>query len=128
MYVPWNVAGFPRYPICLNFCDWSIAKAAFPLSKSVNQLIKSLISQTYAIDEIIISDAKSNDKTIEIIREFIKSGINIKLAKREGLCRGAGRNAGISFSSNETIALIDAIVAANHLVPAITNNVSNAIT
>ena len=84
----------------INDLKISVVIPTFNEEKSIKKLIQSLITQTFIVDEIIISDARSNDKTLEIIKEFIKSNINIKYAQRNGFCRGAGRNAGIISASN----------------------------
>ena len=75
---------------------------------SINNLINSLLNQTYKIDEILISDGGSSDRTIKIVKSFIEKNKKVKLIKRDGNCRGAGRNSGILNAKNQYIALIDA--------------------
>ena len=76
--------------------------------KSIEKLIDLLIIQSYPIKEIIISDAGSTDRTFEIVNNINTSNIKIIFFKRNGFCRGSGRNSGILSSSNDVIALIDA--------------------
>tara|TARA_Y100000590_G_C15709953_1_gene1009932 strand:- start:931 stop:1890 length:960 start_codon:yes stop_codon:yes gene_type:complete len=86
----------------------SVVIPTYNEEKSIEKLIELLSKQTYSIDEIIISDANSKDKTLEILKKYVELGHNIKFAKRNGFCRGSGRNAGINTAKNDLIALIDA--------------------
>ena len=73
----------------------------------IKKLILSIINQDFDVDEIIISDGGSKDKTIDIINQLQKQHTKIKLSGRKGFCRGAGRNSAIEYSKNKIIALID---------------------
>ena len=57
----------------------SIAMAAYNGEKYIAQQLQSIVDQTYRNIEIIITDDKSNDDTIQIIRDFQKNYRNIFL-------------------------------------------------
>lgn len=75
--------------------------------KSIGLLLDSLYSQSKKADEIIIVDAGSTDKTVEIINHYQKRYGNLKLL-REKCSRAKGRNLGVEVSKNEIIAMTDA--------------------
>lgn len=75
--------------------------------ESVSKLLDSLRFQTKKVDEIVIVDGGSNDKTVEIIRHFQKKNKKIKLLV-EKCSRAKGRNIGIDIARNEIIAITDA--------------------
>lgn len=75
---------------------------------NIKELITCLANQTFPPDEIIICDGNSSDRTIEIVKKLKEKLKNLKIVKRIGECRGAGRNSGIDQSKNDYIALIDA--------------------
>jgi glycosyltransferase involved in cell wall biosynthesis len=54
----------PKFPML------SIALATFNGEKHLASLLESFLSQTQSIDEVIICDDGSSDKTIEILNNF----------------------------------------------------------
>ena len=75
---------------------------------NIKELITCIENQTFPPDEIIICDGNSSDRTIEIVKKLKEELKNLKIVKRIGKCRGAGRNSGIDQAKNNYIALIDA--------------------
>jgi glycosyltransferase involved in cell wall biosynthesis len=71
--------------------------------KLLKRAIKSLLAQSYRVDEIIIVDDGSVDKTSTITQEFT----NIKYLCQENAGVSAARNLGIAHSSNYWIAFLD---------------------
>ncbi len=57
----------------------SIAMATYNGEKFINEQLHSIINQTYSSIEIVICDDKSTDKTIEIIKNFMKKDSRIRL-------------------------------------------------
>lgn len=76
--------------------------------KKIGYLLKSLLSQTKRANEIIIADAASKDKTLEIIRHFARKGGSIKILRVPGASIARGRNLSIEASSGEVIVTTDA--------------------
>ena len=71
--------------------------------------LKSLKNQTKLPDEIIIVDGGSTDKTVELIREFMKNNsLKIKLVIAPGANIAQGRNIAIRNCKNDIIASTDA--------------------
>lgn len=74
---------------------------------SIAALLTSLIGQSRAPDEIIITDAGSTDQTRAIIEEFIAGGLPARLIVAPGANRARGRNLAVEQASSEIIASID---------------------
>ena len=86
----------------------SVVIPTFNEESNIGFLIKNLLSQSYPANEILICDGGSNDKTIEIVKNYAEKNKIIKIIPRKGKCRGSGRNSGIYASKNKYVALIDA--------------------
>lgn len=76
--------------------------------RNVQDLLNSLLKQTKKPDEIIIIDAGSKDKTLEIVRKYQAKNKIIKVKVIKGVSRSVGRNNGITLSDSEIIVLTDA--------------------
>lgn len=74
---------------------------------SIALLLDSLLSQTQKPEEIIIVDAGSKDKTVEIIRHYQKKDKRITLLVEPGSV-AHGRNVSIDLAKNEIISSTDA--------------------
>jgi glycosyltransferase involved in cell wall biosynthesis len=75
---------------------------------SVRLLLDTLLSQTLAPSEIVITDGGSTDGTIEIVETFIKAGAPVKLIREQFALPGRARNIAIKNASEEWLAFIDA--------------------
>ena len=80
---------------------------AFNAQNTIELSINSVKNQTYPVDEIIIINDNSTDKTKEIISKH--SDLKI-INNKKNLGLGYNRNLGIQNSSNEIIASIDSDV------------------
>ncbi|MDD2702826.1 MAG: glycosyltransferase [Candidatus Omnitrophica bacterium] len=76
--------------------------------KSIVEVLRSLLEQTRAPDEIVITDGGSTDKTVELINRFIEEGEPIRIIREKEALPGKGRNAAIARASFNVIALADA--------------------
>lgn len=74
---------------------------------SVEELIDSLLAQSKKPDEIVIVDAGSSDRTVEIIRHFQKKDKRMKLLVEPG-STAHGRNTAIELAKYPVIASTDA--------------------
>ena len=71
--------------------------------------MKSVVSQTYLPEKIIIVDDGSADKTVDIVKYFKKnSNVGIELHRQENRGPNAARNAGLKHSTSEFVAFLDA--------------------
>ena len=84
----------------------SVVIPTFNEENNIGFLIKNLLSQSYPANEILICDGGSNDKTIEIVKNYAEKYKIIKIIPRKGKCRGSGRNSGIYASKNKYVALL----------------------
>ena len=75
---------------------------------SIRELLEGLLSQTLLPDEVVITDGGSNDRTREIIEEFIRTGAPVKLITDLNSLPGRSRNIGVANAKNDWIAFIDA--------------------
>ncbi len=51
----------------------SVAVTSYNGEKYIEEQLKSIVNQTVCVDEIIVIDDKSQDATVEVIKNFIKS-------------------------------------------------------
>ena len=73
---------------------------------SIKKLLISLLNQSFVPSEIIIIDAGSSDKTLQIIKSFKSK--NIKLIVKSGISRSKARNLGVGLAKENIIAMTDA--------------------
>ncbi len=89
--------------------------------KTIGNTLESLRRLSYCDYEIIISDGKSKDRTIEIAKKYGAKIIIYKGATRQTI--GGGRNLGASIASGEFFVFLDADV----IIPDINNFFTKAI-
>jgi len=78
----------------------------------IKDLLDSLIAQASKPYEIIVSDAESRDRTMEIVKEYVEKHDFIRLYTKSGT-RAVGRNFGVSKTNGDIVAFIDADCIAN---------------
>ncbi len=91
----------------------SVIVPVYNSSMSICKTLDSILNQTCRVDELILIDDNSTDKTREILYEYIESNknshVNIKLIVNEhNLGPGISRNKGIEKTTNQIIAFCDA--------------------
>ncbi len=64
----------------------SVAMATYNGEKYIYQQLESILNQSMAVDEIIVVDDNSSDKTIEIIEKLVNIRPHIFLASSNGHC------------------------------------------
>lgn len=75
----------------------------------ISETINSVINQTYTNWELLLIDDCSNDKTIDIVNDFISRYPNIKLFRNDmNLGAAISRNIGIEAAKGQYIAFLDA--------------------
>ncbi len=92
----------------------SIIVTVLNREKDIDELIRSLINQTYTHKEIIIIDNGSTDNSISIISKYLDNIIFIDAKDKKGSPYSA-RNLGIKKSTGELIAFVDGIPNKNWL-------------
>ncbi len=87
----------------------TVIVTVFNEEKTISDLLRSLLDQTYPIQQLIITDACSFDKTEEHIRKFQKKypDFPLQLIKVKGN-RSIGRNVAIAAATTSLIAITDA--------------------
>lgn len=76
-------------------------------ASSLDDFIKSLLSQSRIPDEIILVDGGSDDESVEIIETYMKKNAPIQLIIEDGINIAAGRNLAIKNAKYEIIASTD---------------------
>jgi glycosyltransferase involved in cell wall biosynthesis len=90
-----------------NRPDISVVIPSYNDSTYIDRLLKALTRQKNAEFEVIVSDAKSNDGTKELVNDF-KSQLNIQLVESPPKGPAAGRNAGAKLARGEWLLFLDA--------------------
>ena len=75
---------------------------------TIGLLLDSLLSQARAPDEIVICDAGSTDRTLEIISGYAARGIPVTWLAETGASRARARNLAIRQATGDVIASVDA--------------------
>ncbi|MEA5593800.1 glycosyltransferase family A protein [Rivularia sp. UHCC 0363] len=84
----------------------SIVIPAYNAERTIIKTIESVLEQTFQDFEIIVINDGSKDKTVEIVESIKDERINIFSSQNRGL--PTARNRGISHSTGEFIAFLDA--------------------
>ncbi|MFH8120139.1 MAG: glycosyltransferase [Candidatus Aenigmatarchaeota archaeon] len=84
----------------------SLVCTVFNEENNIREFLESVMNQTKKPDEFIIVDGGSTDKTVEIIKKYVKAKW-IKLIVSRGASIGKGRNIAIKKAKNEIIAVTD---------------------
>lgn len=85
---------------------FSVIIPTFNRANFVLRAIRSVLNQTYQNFEIIVVDNSSNDRTVELIREFQDPRIRIMTIQNQGVI-AKSRNLGISNARGTYIAFLD---------------------
>ena len=74
---------------------------------SIRELLDSLVAQTRPPDEIVITDGGSTDATPEIIEDYGRNGLPVKLIRAGAALPGRGRNLAAAEAQCEWLAFTD---------------------
>ncbi len=82
---------------------------AFRSEKVVIRAIESVLSQSSPVDEIIVVDDASDDRTVQMVRDFAINQPQIRLiVNNQNLGPGQSRNAAWNLATSEYLAFLDA--------------------
>ena len=82
---------------------------AFRSEKVVIRAIESVFSQSSPVDEIIVVDDASDDRTAQVVRDFANAHPQIRLiVNNQNLGPGQSRNAAWNLATSEYLAFLDA--------------------
>ena len=86
----------------------SVIIPVFNVEKYIGQCLESLLNQSYSLFEIICVDDGSDDRTADIIKEYMSSDERIRLIERPH-CGKAGvmRNEGMKYARGEYCLFLD---------------------
>lgn len=107
---------------------FSIITVCFNSEKTIKETIKSVESQTYANYEHIFIDGKSNDKTLEIISEYMKSSDKVRLISEKDTGVYNAMNKGIKLAEGDLVLFLNSDdTIEDNALELIANNYSNDI-
>jgi len=86
----------------------SVIIAAYNEEDYIEKNITSLLSQSYPVEEIIVIDDGSGDKTVEIVKKIIKNNSKIKLIQQDHRGAATAWNNGVSKSNGDVIMIAGA--------------------
>lgn len=81
---------------------------AYNAERYLKESLGSIVSQSFKNIEIIFVDDGSNDRTLDIVREFSSTDPRIKIISCPHEGAGAGRNRGIEEAQGEYLSILDA--------------------
>lgn len=74
----------------------------------IARAVESVAAQTLAVDEIIVVDDASTDRTVEVVNDFTRSLSNLRLVSlKENVGAAKARNVGIEMARGDLIAFLD---------------------
>ena len=76
--------------------------------ENISMILDSFLKQTYKFHEIVINDNGTDDRTINVVKEYQKRDARIKLVESKNQSIGKGRNTAINSSSGDILAIMDA--------------------
>jgi len=85
----------------------SIVLPAFNAEKTIYELLKSILAQSFQDWELIVIDDGSTDKTFEILKEFSKIESRITVITQENKGYRSVRNTGLEVAKGEYVTFID---------------------
>lgn len=86
----------------------SIIMPSYNSAKTITESIESVLQQNYTNWELLITDDKSSDNTVNIINEYVAKDPRIKQFRNEqNLGAGGSRNRSIKESKGKYIAFLD---------------------
>ena len=75
---------------------------------SIARLLDSLLAQSRALDEVVLADGGSTDRTREIARSYVGRGLPLRIVDAPGSNISQGRNAAIRDAVGDVVASVDA--------------------
>lgn len=87
--------------------ELTVVVPVYNVEKYLSKCIDSLLGQTLNVDEIILVDDGSKDKSGEIAEEYAAKYKNIKVIHQKNGGLSAARNTGIDAATKEYIAFVD---------------------
>lgn len=88
-------------------CYISIIMPTYNVESYIRECLESVVSQTFTDYELIIIDDGSNDKTVDIIKEFENNYPFIHIYTQEHGRQAKARNLGISKSHGKYVTFLD---------------------
>lgn len=87
----------------------SVVTPVYNMSKFLNQNLDSLVNQTLENIEIICVDDGSRDNSLDILNEYGKKDMRVKVIINtvEGVGAGCARNTGLKLAKGEYILIVD---------------------
>jgi succinoglycan biosynthesis protein ExoA len=100
----------PR-PTDENVCQLSIS-VVIPVRNEeafIGHTVQSLLDQQYDLDrfEILVVDGRSTDRTREVVDEYCRQHVNVRLLDNPKMLSSAARNIGITQSKNDVVVVVD---------------------
>ena len=114
----------------LNKNTISVVCPVFNSEEYIKKTIKSVLNQTLQVEELILIDDGSSDKTIDIINDIIDQytgSIDIILIKSSHQGPGVARNIGIKKAKSEWISFLDSDDHwLNNKIEVVKNHINNS--
>lgn len=87
--------------------ELTVVVPVYNVEKYLSKCIESILNQTLTVDEIILVDDGSKDRSGEIAEEYAEKYENIKVIHQKNGGLSSARNTGIDAATKEYIAFVD---------------------
>jgi glycosyltransferase involved in cell wall biosynthesis len=91
----------------MNNISISIIIPVYNVEKYVKDCIGSILNQIQDIDEVIIIDDGSIDKSFDVCKQMTNGKKNVRLIQQSNKGPGATRNIGLSIAQNDYVLFVD---------------------
>ncbi len=95
------------FPVPLREYSISVLIPAYNEEDSIRGTIEAVLASDYPLEEIIVINDGSRDRTGDIVKEMMKKYKKIKLLEKQNSGKAASLNEGIKIAKGELIAVVD---------------------
>lgn len=85
----------------------SVIIPVYNVENYLNECLDSVLNQTFREIEVICIDDGSSDKSMEILQEYSKQDLRIKILTQNNMGAGVARNRGLTIAKGEYLAFLD---------------------
>ena len=102
-----SISTMYKYPIPKKKYSVSVLIPAYNEEKSIEETIEAVLKSDYPLEEIIVINDGSTDRTKEIIEKIARKNKLIRILNKKNSGKADSLNKGIAIAKGELIAIVD---------------------